>query len=199
MSSDRAEWVADLSNTYGRMVFATAFRILGNAEDAEDVLQEVFLKLLGSWRGRWKPDSVRDWGAYLRVAASRCAVDLLRRKPKWGQECWEFVQDVEAPAENNPRFLASQNQKARLLRHALSRLPERDARVFALRYLEDFPYEAIAEQMNLSVNQVGVILHRARGQLREILQAEGESARDGRGVREAPENQERKETSHVKS
>ncbi|MFB3788849.1 MAG: RNA polymerase sigma factor [bacterium] len=199
MSHDQAEWVADLSNTYGRMVFTAAYRVLGNAEDAEDVLQDVFLKLLGSWRGRWKPDSVRDWGAYLRVTASRRAVDLLRRKPKGRQECREFDQEVEAPAENNPRFLASQNQKARLLRHALSRLPERDARVFALRYLEDFPYEAIAEQMNLSVNQVGVILHRARVRLREFLQAAGESSVERRGVRDAIENPERKETSHVES
>lgn len=123
MSHDQAEWVADLSNTYGRMVFTAAYQILGNAEDAEDVFQEVFLKLLGSWRGRWRPDSVRDWGAYLRVTACRRAVDLLRRKPKWRQECREFIQEVEAPAEHNPRFLASQNQKARLLRPVLTMRP----------------------------------------------------------------------------
>ena len=57
-----------------------------------------------------------------------------------------------------------------LLRQALRELSARDARIFALHYFEEFPYEAIASEMKLSVNQVGVILHRARRRLREILE-----------------------------
>ena len=63
----------------------------------------------------------------------------------------------------------SRECKAERLRRALAGLPKRDAQVFALRYVEELTYEQIAAEMDLSVNQVGVILHRARRRLRDIL------------------------------
>lgn len=97
MKDDLTERVAELADRHGRMVFATAYRVLGRAEEAEDVLQEVFLKVLQSWNGRLKPDTVQDWGAYLRVTAARCAVDLLRRKPKWENDGAEPPEELPAP------------------------------------------------------------------------------------------------------
>jgi len=170
MRQGHAERLAELADRYGRMVFATAYRVLGNAEDAEDALQQVFLKLLGKRNGRLKPDAVRDWGAFLRVAASRCALDMLRRKARRKRTTDTLSERVGLAAEENPRHLATRREEARLLREALSALPKRDARVFALRYFEDFAYAEIAEQMNVSVSQVGVILHRARKRLRGILE-----------------------------
>ena len=170
MKGDHAERVAELADRYGQMVFATAYRVLGNAQDAEDTLQEVLLKLLGRWNGRLKPGAVRDWGAFLRVAASRCAVDLLRHRTRRRRATDALSEDVGLTAGQNPRHLANRREEATLLRKALSSLPRRDARIFALRYFEDFPYADIAEQMNLSTSQVGVILHRARKRLREILE-----------------------------
>ena len=82
MAEKRAKRVEELVERHGRMVFATAYRILGVAEDAEDVLQDVFMKVLGNWRSRPNLDAVRDWGAWLRVAATRRAVDVLRRNRK---------------------------------------------------------------------------------------------------------------------
>ena len=48
MNNDHEAWLSQLSDEYGRMVFTTAYRILGHVDDAEDALQEVFLKLLGA-------------------------------------------------------------------------------------------------------------------------------------------------------
>lgn len=169
MNRERMDWVSELSEAYGRMVFSTAFRVLGNPQDAEDVLQEVFLKLLGGWSGRVKPDSVQNWGAYLRVTALRTAVDWLRKKPRHRQETIERAQELATPGDVCPRHIASQKQKARLLRQAVGQLPERDAKVFAMRYFEDFSYEEIAEHLSVTVNQIGVILHRTRERLKSIL------------------------------
>jgi RNA polymerase sigma-70 factor (ECF subfamily) len=170
MRQGHTEQVAELADQHGRMVFATAYRVLGNAEDAEDTLQEVFLGLLSKWNGRLKPGAVRDWGAFLRVAASRCALDMLRRKARRKRTTDALSREVGPAPNENPRHQANRREEAQLLRQALSSLPKRDARVFALRYFEDFPYAEIAEQMNVSVSQVGVILHRARKRLREILE-----------------------------
>jgi len=170
MTEDRAERVAELTDRYGRMVFATAYRVLGNTHDAEDALQDVFLKLLHTWNGHLKPGAVRDWGAYLRVMTTRRAVDLLRRTSRRGGERDELSGDIEAPANQSTREVVSQRQEATLLRQALRSLPKRDAQIFALRYFEECAYEEIAQEMGLSVSQVGVILHRGRKRLREILE-----------------------------
>jgi len=59
-----------------------------------------------------------------------------------------------------------------MLRRALSLMPERDAGVFVLRCFDDLSYEVIAAQMNVSVGQVGVILHRTRNRLRDMLKGQ---------------------------
>jgi len=173
MGDDRARRVAELVDRYGRMVFTTAHRIVGNADDAADVTQDVFLTLLDGWNDRLRPDSVRDWGAYLRVAASRRALLLLRRKPICGTDRAGLTREIAAPSKHNPCHLAEQRQQAEQLREAIASLPDRDASVFALRYLEGFSYQEIATEMDVTVNQVGVILHRSRRRLREILDSAG--------------------------
>lgn len=61
------------------------------------------------------------------------------------------------------------NELAPLLRRAISSLPKRESTVFSLRHFDDFSYEQIASQLGISVSSVGVILHRARKRLRDVL------------------------------
>lgn len=171
MKPDHAEWVADLSERYGRMVISTAYAILGNTADAEDVLQEVFLKMLKVKNIQPLTMAKNEMGPYLRVVASNCALDHYRRRARRKQDSLESIQDnMQTPIDQNPQNTASQNQNARLLRQALSMLPKRDAQIFALRYFDDLSYEEIAKQLDSTVSQVGVVLHRVRQRLQEMLQ-----------------------------
>lgn len=174
MQQVQADWIAELVERYGRMAFATAYRILGNAEDADDALQEAFLRLLRRNRPQ-ASDDVRDWAAYLKAVTTRCAITVLRGRPKWRLESLDAV-DPAGDDKGDPSRLASQRQKADMLRRALSLIPERDAQVFALRWFDELSYETIATQMNLSVSQVGVILHRTRNRLREMFHSQADSA-----------------------
>ena len=170
MKSSHADVVAQLADQFGRMVFATAYRILGNRDEAEDAYQEVFLKLMKAKRMRIPLDRTDEWGAYLRVVASRCAFDLFRRRPRWESADEERLGTLGSPNGKDPRSAATERQQAEMLRRALRCLSERDARIFSLRHFESLSYERIAELEQLSVSAVGVILHRANQRLRKILE-----------------------------
>jgi RNA polymerase sigma-70 factor (ECF subfamily) len=166
MSEQAQGWVGELAERYGGMVFAVAYRIVGNAEDAEDAMQEVFVKLL---RLGGPSGGARDWGAYLKTMATTAALDVLRRRRGRTALPVEWIEQMPGPEGHGPRETAERRQMAQLLRGMLARLPQREATVFGLRYFEDLSYEAIADQTGINAGQVGVILHRTRRKLLELL------------------------------
>ena len=152
-------------------MFATAYRITGNAGDAEDVLQTVFLRLL---RRGHNADPLEKPESYLRRAAINAALDVIRSR--------QADQTVPLPEENSGESSgksAGLMQAAREpgdtsgLREALSRaiaqLKPRSAEVFALRFLEGLSNQEIAEALGISQVLVAVIVHRTRKQLRKQL------------------------------
>ena len=165
MRRDQRAWIDSLARRHGRMIFTAAYRMLGNEHDAEDVLQEVMLELLN---GKVRERTIRDWGAFLRVMASRRAIDLLRRSSKHDNNV-ALPLDLADPSSCLSRNLLERRRKADLLRDAMRRLGKQEAEVFSLRYFEELSYEKIAAALDLSVSQVGVILHRTRKRLHEIL------------------------------
>jgi RNA polymerase sigma-70 factor, ECF subfamily len=171
MNQSSRQRVIELADRYGRLVYSTAHRILGNTHDAEDVLQQVFLKLLGVGNGHADHKPVQDWGAYLRTMASRTALDLLRTTKQRRRREMPLTDDVVRGQEMAQTTIG--DEKADRLRQAIAALPERDAWVFSLRYFEEFSYEAIAAETGLSVDLVGVILHRSRRTLREAVNVVG--------------------------
>lgn len=164
------ERVTGLAEEHGPMVFSTAYRILGNVDDAQDAQQDVFLRLLNSWTVRLTADRVANWGAYLRVAAVRGAIERLRHR-RLSADCLLPLEEREVEScRPDPRRSAIARQRAAMLREAIATLPAREARVFALRFFEECSYREIAEQMGLSVNRVGVLIQRARQRLRAALE-----------------------------
>ena len=147
-------------------VWRTAYRILGSTADADECMQEAFVEAV-RLDGR---ETVRDWDALLRRLATVRALDRLRRRlgeraRASGGIDWEAL---PSPGEL-PEARAQRTELSNLLRCALSRLPEPQAQVFCLRHVEEMSYEEIADQLQVRVNSVGVILHRARERLRELL------------------------------
>ena len=142
---------------HGPRVFGTAWRILGHAADAEDIVQEVFLQAHQLHR----TGPVRFWGAFLRRLAACRALDRLRQRratvPLDGLDT--------ATGDDGPEEVAVANELACRLRQAVSRLPEREGAVFCLRYYEELSYEEIAESLDIRVGAVGVALHKARAKL----------------------------------
>lgn len=159
------DWRAILSE-HGEVVWQTAYRLLGNHADASDCFQKTSLDVLEVSRR----EPVRDWRALVRRLATARALDLLRDRYRRTSHC-ESLADPSAVAspEPGPQQQAEGAELAERLRTALAQLPRRQAEVFCLRCFEEMTYPQIADRLGLDTNAVGVLLHRARKRLRELL------------------------------
>lgn len=148
------------------LVFRTAYRITGNAADAEDVLQTVFLRLVR--RGAKEnaiENAVENEESYLRRAAINAALDVIRSRQ--ANPTVELLDLPDEIAQSDGGDLRPALRQA--LGRALAKLKPRPAEIFALRFLEGFSNPQIAEMLGVSQVLVAVIVHRTRQQLRREL------------------------------
>ena len=148
-------------------VYRAAYRITGNAMDAEDVLQTVFTRLL---RREEQPDLSETAGSYLHRAAVNAALDLMRRRKRSKKVDLDEVGDrlVDDTQPGPERAWGNQELKVRL-REAMSHLSPRQAEIFSLRYLEGLGNLEIAKMLGSSQTAIAVLLHRARHRLQKEL------------------------------
>jgi RNA polymerase sigma-70 factor (ECF subfamily) len=157
-ATPRPPGLAELFERHSEAVFRAAFRITGNAADAEDALQTVFLRVLS------RPSEAASVGsaAYFRRAAVNAAVDLLRRRAVQAATAY----DDEAPharVESAP-LLKEQ------LRRAITTLDTDDASLFLLRHVEGLSNQELADLFQLEKNNVAVRLHRIRLRLQSEME-----------------------------
>jgi len=155
-------------------VFRAAYRVTGNASDAEDVLQTVFLRLLRLERGEVLSESP---GSYLHRAALNAALDVVRdRKAARSTPIEEAAPRLVQDDRQAPDRRREGREIHDLLRAALADLSPKMAEVFTLRYLEGYDNHEIARMLRTSRSTVAVLLHRARGRLKkEFERSRGES------------------------
>jgi RNA polymerase sigma-70 factor (ECF subfamily) len=154
----------DLFRQHHRLVFQAAYRVTGDAMDAEDVLQTVFLRLARRAGG---PGLDAHAASYLHRAAVNAGLDLVRARGRRPNVSLETTGEL-AGGEAADRATAGR-EVADWLRDALARLSPRAAEIFALRYLEGVSNRDIARLLGLSQVAVAVTLHRTRGRLRRQL------------------------------
>ena len=154
-------------------VYRAAYRVTGDAMDAEDVLQTVFTRLL---RREEQPDLSESAGSYLHRAAVNAALDLMRRRKRSRRVDLEEVgETLEDRSDLGPERARGNRELKRRLREAMSRLSPRQAEIFTLRYLEGMGNLEIARLLGASQTSIAVLLHRARHRLqRELGPLEGE-------------------------
>ncbi len=171
-AGDSEAW-GELYGLYAPAIFRFCRRALHTREDAEDATTEIFMKVrqkLGTY------DSTRPFTAWLYKVASNHCWDLLRRR--------RIRQDLETgdletlPLEHPD---PSQLEKLQLdhdskhVRAGLAKLPDRARMALVLRYYSEMSYDEIADTLGVRRAFVGVLLLRARHQLRDVL-AEGGGA-----------------------
>lgn len=155
----------DLIRREGPAVWRTVYRLVRNRTDTDECFQETFLTALQVSQRQ----SVRNWPALLRRLATNRAIDRVRQCVRRGEQ--EGVADLAqfATVDGNPTVRAESEELAAQLRWAIAQLPERQAEAFCLHELDDWSNQQIAEQLGMTANAVGVMLHRTRQKLQELL------------------------------
>lgn len=165
-----------LVDTYQDRVFNTAIGIVQNAEDAEDVAQEVFIQVFRSIHSFKGEAKLSTW--IYRIATTR-ALDHLRSKKS--KKRFGFLQRLvgegndpvlELPDFHHPGVALDRKENAARLFKAIDRLPENQKTAFTLHKLEDLSYQEISEVMKTSVAAVESLMHRAKQNLRKMLEKE---------------------------
>jgi RNA polymerase sigma-70 factor, ECF subfamily len=153
-------------------VFHLSWRMLGSQEEAEDVLQDIFLKVhdrVKNYRG----DSAFSTWLY-RMTTNHC-LDLLRRRKILaflGFENAPEAQDKKAESRVVDLGLSP------VVKKVLDRLPEKQKACLLMREMQDTSYEDIAKALGLSMGSVKSNIHRAKVALKESLEKEGLSPDD---------------------
>lgn len=145
------------------LVYRVAYRITGSNEDAEDVLQTLFLRLL---RREILPDIERNPKAYLHRAAVNISLDIVKQRARniTTQNIEEHFNDGAPRGERMPAFRIQE-----WLREALGELSPRAAEIFVLKHVEGYDNSEIAQLIGTSRGTVAVLLFRARARLKKSI------------------------------
>lgn len=157
----------DLYQFYAPAIFRFCRRALPTREDAEDATMDVFLKVR---KNLAQYDSSRAFSAWLyKVAANHCWDLLRRRRTRQDKETGDL--ETLPLAHPDPGQLEQLIAKhtGEEIRRALDKLSARGRMALVLRYYSDMSYEEVAEALGVRRAFVGVVLLRARHELREVL------------------------------
>ena len=160
-------------NTWQNMVYNTSLGIVQNAEDAEDVAQEVFVQVYESI-GQFKGDSKFSTWLY-RIAITK-SLDHIRKKKR--KKRFVFLQSIfgnneeevrHQPDFHHPGISLENKEKAAILFRAIDKLPDNQKTAFTLYKLEGLSYQEVSEIMESTVSSVESLMHRAKANLKKIL------------------------------
>ena len=159
-----------LVERHSRAVFRVAFRVTGNEQDAEDVVQETFLrafKELDRFEGR------ASVGTWLHRIAANCAIDLIRRRPRGvvsdsGEEAEPLLARLASPSPGPDRQLAGSELRSRIAQ-VLEGLTPLERAAFTLRHLEQQSVEDVSAVLGQNAAATRHSIFRAVAKMRRAL------------------------------
>lgn len=159
-------------------VYTLAYRLTGNEEDARDVTQETFIRVVRNLKKFRGDSSFSTW--LFRVTSNSAYTLMAKRKRRAAESLDELTETFEPPADTAPGPEAraiSSDARDRLVT-ALSKLSENDRIVVVMKDIYGFPHEEIAAELGIGVSACKVRLFRARQRLRDVLEGDGASEKE---------------------
>ena len=163
----------ELVRRYQDRLYSTVYRLVDNPDDAQDVVQDAFLNAYQSL-DRFKGDSL--FFTWLYRIAVNTAISHKRKQRVLlsidaGRQGAQPLDDSEYSRPGEALERAEQGQR---VQHALARLSPEHRTALILKDMEGQKYEEMAEILNVPIGTIRSRLHRARAELRELLEKEGE-------------------------
>jgi RNA polymerase sigma-70 factor (ECF subfamily) len=158
-----ADAVRAVYQTYGRLVYSVAFKVLGDASLAEDATQQAFLQ---AWRAAPSYDPTRALGPWLATIARRAAIDVYRNTRR--HETHSGLESAEATLVSHPPSL-DELYEIWEVRRAVDSLPADDQEVIRLQHFAGLSHAEISEQLQIPLGTVKSRTFRAHRRLVNLL------------------------------
>ncbi len=164
-----------LFNKYKKKIINFNFRFCTNKEVAEELAQEVFLRVYKA-APKYRPDAkFSTW--IFRIATNVCLNEIRKKQYRHKTEsidcpvpskAGDIQREIEDP-EKLPQEMLETSERDTLIQKAISELPEKQRAAILLRVFHGFSYQEIEKQMKCSQNSVKTLIHRARQHLKKKL------------------------------
>ena len=163
-SGRRDEALAAILRAYKRKVFGLALSYLRDREAAQDVAQEVFIKV---WKALPRFDERATVSTWIYTITRNTSLSAIRaRRPNASLSDPEVMEAVEMSAADSAEEGSDADGAA--LRRLVEQLPPKQRQVVALFYMQEQSYDEVAEMLTMPVGTVKTLLHRARARLQEL-------------------------------
>lgn len=175
VAQDDRKALSVLYDRYSRVVYTLAFRILGNQQQAEEIVQETFWRI---WRSRHLFQSQRgEFLPWLIGIARNLCIDELRKRrsrPAPTDEALDTQETLQLPDTSlSPAEEAWDSDERRRVRAGLNELPEEQRQVIELAYFKGLSQREIADQLQIPLGTVKTRARLALKKLRDILESTG--------------------------
>lgn len=168
----------ELIQLYKQSLWKFVYRLLNNAEDANDVIQQILIQVYRGLPGLENSARFRSW---LFMIARNKSLDHLRKRPSLpfsslrGNKSYGEDEEEESPLQLYadpaplPDEVVEQQETQRLLLEAIEQLPEKPKQVVLLRYSTDLSFAEIGDTLGINENTVKTLFRRAKDQLRAYI------------------------------
>ena len=145
-------------------IFRYAYYMLKNMQDAQDVTQEVLIKI---WKKKEEVPSIKNIRAWTITITRNTCLDFIKSKKG---ESFSWDDNMDAPTRTNPFEELRLNDESNWIKILMNQLPVNQKDVFYLRHFEGNSYKEIGETLKLDESKVKVYLHRARKTIKKSLE-----------------------------
>jgi RNA polymerase sigma factor (sigma-70 family) len=163
-ASGDADSVRVVYQTYGRLVFSIAFKVLGDTGLAEDATQQTFVQ---AWRAAGKYDPNRPLGAWLTTIAKRVAIDVYRRERR--HRNLDNIDDSDSSTLITLPPSVDQMEDVAQVRRALDELPTADRDLIRMQHFDELSHAEIARELEIPLGTVKSRTFRAHKRLAGLL------------------------------
>ncbi|MFJ7936178.1 RNA polymerase sigma factor [Sporosarcina sp. NPDC096371] len=159
---------AHLINKYKNPLYATILRMTKNPHDAQDLVQEAFIKVYEQLRKYDETGTFASW--MYRVAINHCMDEFRKKRYKMQQV---EIEEGSIVSSDTPEIIFMKNEESRRLERLVATLPEDERIIILLRYVNELSYQEISELVDTPLATVRNKLYRAKKKMRATVKREG--------------------------